>query len=382
MTIGIPVSGCDLGQSGISRYLIELLRGLAALPGDEQYILIGSEAALTVFDPGHPRFGRLVIAERWTKPLPNLLWNALSLPSVAAKAGLDALFFPAANRRLPARSSLPVVGTVHDLSSLHMKGKYPLSHELYIHHIVPSLIRKLDGVIAVSGATRDDLVQTVGLRAQDIEVIHHGVDLVRFSPSAAQAGSQAAAQRFGLQQPYLLYVSRLEHPGKNHVRLIQAFGDFKQKSGAPHQLVLAGSDWDRAEVVHQAADGSPWKSAIKFTGFVPDEALAGLYGGAAVYIFPSLYEGFGMPILEAMACGLPVFCSDCSSLPEVGGSAAAYFNPEDVSSIAEALMKTLDSQRMQTMRQAGLEHAGAAGWNTTAARTLAVLRRFCQGRPV
>jgi glycosyltransferase involved in cell wall biosynthesis len=381
MTIGIPISGCDLGQSGISRYLVELLRGLATLPGDEQYILIGSETALAVFDPGLPRFGRMGIPEGWTKPLPNLLWNALSLPSIAAKAGLDILFFPAANRRLPARSRLPVVGTVHDLSSLHMKGKYPLSHELYIHHIVPSLIRRLDGVIAVSGATRDDLVSTVGLAARDITVIHHGVDLARFSPTAAKAGSSAAMKRFGIQPPYLLYVSRLEHPGKNHVRLIQAFGDFKQKSGAPHQLVLAGSDWDRAEAVHQAAEGSPWKSAIKFTGFVPDEALAGLYGGAAAYIFPSLYEGFGMPILEAMACGIPVFCSDCSSLPEVGGSAAGYFNPEDISSIAEALMKTLDGKLMATMSQAGLERAGAAGWDTTAARTLAVLRQTCQGLP-
>jgi glycosyltransferase involved in cell wall biosynthesis len=380
MTIGIPISGCDLGQSGISRYLTELLRALSRMPGDEQYTLIGSETALAVFDPGLPRFKRLVMPEQWTRPLPNLVWNALWLPRIARQASLDVLFFPAANRRLPARSRLPVVGTVHDLSSLHMKGKYPLSHELYIHHIVPALIRRLDRVIAVSGATRDDLVSTVGLSPSDITVIHHGVDLDRFSPGAARTGSVAAQERFGIQQPYLLYVSRLEHPGKNHVRLIQAFGDFKQRSGAPHRLVLAGSDWDRAEVVHQTANESPWQSDINFTGFVPDDALAGLYGGAAAFIFPSLYEGFGMPILEAMACGIPVFCSDRSSLPEVGGSAAGYFDPEDQSSIAEALLKTLDSQLMEAMSLAGLERARAAGWDTTAARTLAILRQAHQGQ--
>jgi glycosyltransferase involved in cell wall biosynthesis len=373
--IGIPVSGCDWGESGISHYVIELLKALAVLPGDEEYLLFGSQAALAIYDPHSPRFALEAIPDGKAEPaMKNILWNATGLRSFVKSQRLDLLFFPAANRRMPFAAGLPVVGTVHDLSSLHVTGKYPLSHEIYIKWFVPFLIRRLDRIVSVSEATKKDTVESAGAKAERITVIPHGVDLSRFSPEACKAGAPAVAEKFGLGAPYFLYISRIEHPGKNHVRLIRAFAEFKRRTQSPMLLVLAGKDWDRAEQVHREAEASPAKADIRFTGFVSNEDVAGLYGGATALFFPSLFEGFGMPLLEAMAAGVPVFCSNCSSLPEVGGDAARYFEPEDEASISSSLEAATDGSLLGSMRQAGLARAAASGWDSTAKATLAQLR--------
>ena len=374
MRVGIAVSGCDLGESGVSRYLIELLKAIAAAPGDDEYVLFGSQAALGVFDPHSPHFSCEAIPDRAANPFPNLVWNATRLRAFARRLALDLLFFPAANRRMPFAPGVPTVGTVHDLSSLHMTGKYPLSHEIYIKLLVPFLIRRLDRIISVSEATKKDIVGTARADLSRITVIPHGVDLAKFSPESTRAAAPAVAAKFGLKEPYFLYLSRIEHPGKNHVRLIRAFAEFKRRSGLPHVLVIAGKDWDRAEIVHREAESSPSRADIVFTGFVSNEDVAGLYGAATALVFPSLYEGFGMPLFEAMAAGVPVFCSDRSSLPEVGGEAARYFDPEDESSIADSLAATADSGLLATMREAGLSRARSAGWDAAASATVAVLR--------
>lgn len=380
MKIGIPLSGCDLGKSGISRYLIELLRALAALPGDEEYFLFGSQEAGSVFMPKSPRFSFEELEASLAGNFRNVIWNATSLRAFSRKHHLDVLFFPAANRRLPFRAGIPTVGTVHDLSSLHIKGKYSFANELYIHRLVPSLIRGLDRIISISGATRDDLVGSVGVDPSRIDVIFHGVDLARFSPVVASHDAQAVSTRLGLPEKYFLYISRIEHPGKNHVRLIRAFSRFKEVTGFPHGLVLAGADWDRADVVHHEAESCSARDSIRFTGFVANEDLLGLYGGAEALFFPSLFEGFGMPILEAMAAGVPVFCSDRSSLPEVGGDVARYFNPEDESSITECLrVAASDDKLLDSMRTAGLSRTANAGWDHTALKTLAVIHEAFRG---
>ena len=378
MKVGIAVSGCDLGESGISRYLIELLKALAAAPGDEEYLLFGSRKAL---DPHDPRFALEAFEDRYAEPIPNLLWNVFQLPGFARKRKLDLLFYPAANRRMPLRPGLPVVSTAHDLSSLHMTGKYPLSHELYIKYLIPFQLRRLDSIISISEATKKDLVESAGVDAGKIIIIPHGVDLERFAPEKAKAAAPAVAAKYFLNAPYFLYISRIEHPGKNHVRLIRAFAEYKRRTGDPTLLVLAGKDWDRAEIVHREAESSPYAADIRFTGFASNEDVVGLYGGATALFFPSLFEGFGMPLLEAMAAGLPVFCSNCSSLPEVGGEAARYFDPEDEAAIAAAMAAADDQALLETMRRAGAVRTDAASWGSTAAATLAALRAATQRNP-
>jgi glycosyltransferase involved in cell wall biosynthesis len=223
-------------------------------------------------------------------------------------------------------------------------------------------------------------VGTARVDPERISVIFHGVDLARFSPLAATLDAQAVIGRLDLKPPYFLFISRIEHPGKNHVRLIRAFADFKARTGFPHSLVLAGADWDRAEFVHKTASECAARDSIRFTGFVANEDLLGLYGGAEALFFPSLFEGFGMPILEAMAAGLPVFCSDRSSLPEVGGDAAVYFNPEDEADIARKLeMAASDRNLLGSLRARGLSRTENAGWEQTARRTLELILETARG---
>jgi glycosyltransferase involved in cell wall biosynthesis len=173
----------------------------------------------------------------------------------------------------------------------------------------------------------------------------------------------------------LLYVSRIEHPGKNHVRLIHAFERLKATEHIPHQLVFAGGDWGRADEVHRVADASDYNTDILFTGFVPSSDLPDLYCGADLFVFPSLYEGFGLPVLEAMSCGVPVTCSNVSSMPEITGDAAGLFDPYDEQAIEEAVRGPLvDSELRDRYVRRGLKQSRAFSWSTTAARTLEVIR--------
>jgi glycosyltransferase involved in cell wall biosynthesis len=179
-----------------------------------------------------------------------------------------------------------------------------------------------------------------------------------------------------LQKPFFLYVARLEHPAKNHVRLISAFELFKAQTGSDWQLIFAGSDWHGAETIHQSIEASPVANDIKSLGFVKDEDLPNLYRAAGAFVYPSLYEGFGMPPIEAMACGCPVISSTRGSLGEVVGDAAAIVDPEEVKSMASALETFASSASTRDrFRVAGLKRAAQFDWARTAERTLEVYKK-------
>lgn len=385
MTIGISCFGCDRGNSGISRYLLELLEAWAHRPDGDRFVLFGSPSLRPVFfAPGSPAalspaFRWVDVGERWEKPVPSVFWHLWVLPGLCRREQIDRFFFPAANRRLGPGVPCPCVGTVHDLSSLHVKGKYSPANELYLHRLLPGLIRRLDGILSISGSTSRDLVSLLGIDPARITVIGHGVETARFA--AGRPDWPRVREKLGLPEKFLLYISRIEHPGKNHVRLIRAFELLKTKTGLPHHLVLAGADWDRAAEVHRTAETSPWAQAIHFTGFLSGADLPGLYAGADLFVFPSLFEGFGMPLLEAMAAGVPVCASDTSSLPEVGGAAARYFDPESEESMARVLEAVLtDGALRQAMVEEGLKRTSVLTWEETARQTAGLIRSVVQDR--
>ena len=207
-------------------------------------------------------------------------------------------------------------------------------------------------------------------------VILNGIDHARFNPGDHAAARAMVAQRWQLPEPFFLYVSRLEHPAKNHTRLIEAFEKFKADSGSPWQLVLAGSDWHGAEHVHAAARDSRYTKDIRFLGFVEDAVLPDLYRAASTMVYPSLFEGFGLPPIEAMACGCPVISSKCGSLGEVVGNAARIINPEDIADMAQALQEvaSLREQR-EVLIRAGLENARRFNWEDNAKRVMDVYEK-------
>jgi glycosyltransferase involved in cell wall biosynthesis len=169
----------------------------------------------------------------------------------------------------------------------------------------------------------------------------------------------------------VLCVSRIDHPIKNHIRLIEAFNIFKERTKYPHRLVLAGGDGNNASLVKEAAAVSPWRNDIFFTGHFPIKNLPELYAGADFFVFPSMYEGFGMGAVEAMACGVPAICARAASLPETAEHAALYFDPLNAEDMADRMVTvSTDREIYNECRRLGLERAKAFSWEKCVERTL------------
>lgn len=380
MRVGITTFGGDGGTSGISRYIIKLLEQLALLPDGPELEIVVYDDEKSIFVPSGDRATALSFGRRWHNPVLNVAWHQVALPRLCSKRGFDVLFLPAGNRRLPFWSPCPSVGTVHDLSSVHVAEKYDPARTVFITKVLPVLIRKLNVVLTVSESSKRDIVQHCGIPEDRVVVTPNGVDHDEYYPRDKEESLNRVQSRYHIRRPYLLYVSRIEHPGKNHARLIQAFGRMKSRVGVPHQLVLAGGDWDRSEEVHQLADQSPHRKDILFTGFVDHEDLPYLYCGADIFVFPSLYEGFGIPILEAMACGTPVACSNVSSMPEVAGDAAPMFDPNEEEEIADTMEQLLsNAARREEYVQRGLARSQEYTWSNTATKTVEAFHRAWRG---
>ena len=375
--VGVTTFGGDGGVSGISRYIIQLMRALVELPDAVRYELLAFEDEEEIFLPRSLRARGLRFARDMASPIRNVAWHQLELPGLCRARGYDVLFLPAANRRLPLVSPCPTVGTVHDLAAVHVDGKYDPARMFYIRQVLPALIRRLDHVLTVSESSRRDIIEHAGVPPEKITVTPLAADDRVFHPGDREAARARVAEAFGVTRPYVLYISRIEHPGKNHVALIRAFDRLKTKEDLPHVLVLAGGDRERAGEVHAVADAARHRADIHFTGFVPGDAVPDLYRAADCFVFPSLYEGFGLPLLEAMACATPVLSADVASLPEVAGDAAWLFEPHDEARLAELMARLLtDEDARQATIRCGLARAAQYTWARTAAQTREVLGRF------
>jgi glycosyltransferase involved in cell wall biosynthesis len=376
--IGMTTLGADRGQSGIGTYVLNLIREFDAMALGDRLELVSSASEYQHFAPA-PASVSTIAAAVGGGPLPELLWHQAGLPRLVAERRWDVLFLPAGNRRLAFRSPCPMVGTVHDLASSHLRDKYDPIRSFYNRRVIPGLIRRLAHVITVSECSKRDIVRYAGIEPDRITVIPNGVDHRRFRLRDKELAATRVGGRFGVDGPFLLYVARLEHPAKNHVRLIRAFDRLKAATGIPHQLVLAGPDWSGAEAIHAEVRTARFAADIRTLGFVAAGDLPDLYAAAELLVFPSLYEGFGIPLIEAMAMGTAVASSNAASLPEVGGDAAVYFDPRDERAMAETMERLLaDTALAGNLRSRGLVRAAGFTWRRTAMATLDVLTRTAE----
>jgi glycosyltransferase involved in cell wall biosynthesis len=376
MRVGIITFGGDGGKSGISRYIIKLLEQFDSIQDGTDFEVVVYENEKSIFIPSAERMSSVCCAERLRNPVLNVAWHQVGLPRLCYKRGYDVLFLPAANRRMPFWVPCPTVGTVHDFSSTHVEEKYDPARMFFIKKVTPVLIRRLDMVLTVSENSKKDIVSFCRIPEERVVVTPNGVDLDVYYPGDRDQAFSLIKREHDIRKPFILYVSRIEHPGKNHVGLIRAFSLLKEKTGLPHQLVLAGSEWSRADEVYKVAEQSPHVKDISFIGFVKNSDLPSLYRAADLFAFPSLYEGFGMPILEAMACGTPVVCSNQSSMPEVAGDAALLFDPYDEEDICLKMEQILSnpSLREQCVIK-GLQRSSMFSWSSTAIKTIDVIRQ-------
>jgi glycosyltransferase involved in cell wall biosynthesis len=372
--VGITTSVIQRGQTGIAQYVFALLRALIER-GTHEYTLFVLEEDLKLFEFASSKVEIVKIEERYRSPCNDILWHQMVLPGLARILRLDLLHVPS-YRRMIWSAPCPLMATIHDLAVFSVQAKYDWKRMFYGRVVAARLARRQSRILAISENTARDIVRFFKIPRDLLSVVHSGLDHKRFFPSDVVTAKRFCAEKLRLDQPFFLYVSRLEHPAKNHVRLIEAFDRFKAVTGLPWLLTLAGEDWHGASAIHQAIQNSPNAKDIRCIGFVNDALLPELYRAAEVFVYPSLYEGFGMPPLEAMACGCPAISSTRGSLGEVVGNAAAVVEPEDINSLSSQMcaVSTAPAVREQ-MREAGLAQAKRFDWTQTAAGTVEAYER-------
>jgi glycosyltransferase involved in cell wall biosynthesis len=376
MHIGIDASRITVAQrTGTEHYTFELLAALAQLDHENRYTLYCNQAPDSL-----PPLGPNVSLRHI--PFPRL-WTHARLSAELALHAPDVLFVPA--HVLPVgvllRPRMRTVVTIHDMGYMRFPEAHTASQRRYLRLSTRWGARVASRMIAISNATRDDLVRYAGASPEKISVVYHGVS-PRFRPIEDTHLIAATQAKYGITPPYFLYVGTIQ-PRKNLARLLEAFAsasrDWSLEDGhtiAQPQLVIAGKrGWLTGEIERQSNQlFGPGSSAVRFTGYIADQDLPALLSGALAFVFPSLYEGFGMPILEAMACGTPVLTSATSALPEIAGDAALLIDPEDTAALADGLARLMrDPALREDLRARGLARAAQFTWERCAAQTLAVL---------
>ena len=267
---------------------------------------------------------------------------------------------------------VPTVLTVHDLIFKLFPRYHKRLNYWFLNAAMPLFVQRADAVIAISQATRRDLITHYGTPPEKITVVYEAA-APGFRPPTPKAVAAVRA-RYGLPERFLLTVGTIE-PRKNLVRLLKALVRLRRDDSDLHLVVVGSRGWLYEDFFRRRTELG-LEDVVHLPGYVPDEDLPAVYGAATVVVMPSLYEGFGLPVLEAMACGVPVVSSRAASLPEIGGEAARYFDPTNVEEMAAVLAQVLrDTDLRAEMRAAGLEQAARFSWERTARETMAVYEK-------
>jgi len=372
MKIGIDTFACDGGKSGVGAYLSQMLRRIP--PSGNRFELFGWGYDRYAFSEDAPNLEFIPRCSMNGRSA-NAIWHMYRYPDFAKERMYDACFFPAAHKQPPYKSPCPTIGAVHDMATYWGTRRTREHLGAVLRTVFPNSLRRLDRIIAVSEWVKQELVELVRVKENRIEVVPNGVDHSAFYPRPYDEEAELLVQPFSFRRPYILYVSRIDHPIKNHVQLIKAFDVFKKRTGFPHRLVLAGKDSTNADKVHAAAVRAEFRNDIFFTGHFPVKALPELYAVADFTVFPSMYEGFGMGVVEAMASGIPVACARAASLPETAGHAAAYFDPADPEDMADRMVTlATDRELCAEYARLGIERAKDFCWDRCVERTLAIIK--------
>jgi glycosyltransferase involved in cell wall biosynthesis len=372
--IGLNAQLLSLSQSyrgaGISWYMVNLLKNLAqASPELFQYTVFLNDRGFGAQAPAlRPALTRLPTA----RPLVRLIWEQLVQPVALRRAGvnlLHALAFVA-----PLAAPCPFVVTVYDLSFLRYPEAFRPFNRWYLRHFTAHSVKRAKKVITISESTRQDVINLLGVRPERVQTIYCGVDQSFRPLPTAEVEAFKAAQ--GLPERFVLYLGTLE-PRKNVDGLIQAYARWRAQEPHAPPLILAGGKGWYYNQIFERVEALGLKDKIHFPGYVPQENLALWYNAATLFVYPSFFEGFGLPVLEAMACGTPLITSTVSSLPEVTGEAgvACLVEPGQTEVLAQRLAELMARPELRAeMRGRGLARAAQFSWEKTAQETVAVYR--------
>jgi len=369
MRIGIDAQLLAQRESGVEGCVRSLVEALAQVDDENEYVIYTHGDAPGLDLHGNPRLAVRVTALpcriRWVR----ILWQQMVLPRLLLRDRIDVLHAPAYVS--PLGAPRPVVVTMHDVIAAKFPEMCKRANAIHYGLMLPRVARKAARIIASSECTRRDIVARLHVPRQKVDVIHPGVSS-EFRPIEASEKRAQVARRMQLPRGFILFVGNLE-PKKNLPTLIRAFARVKRKRGVEQRLVIGGRRGWKCRDVFEAVQEEGLGGQVHFCGRVSDEDLAALYSMADLFVFPSLYEGFGLPPLEAMACGTPVVAGDAGSLPEVLGDAALLVRPESVSELAEAMHRALAEPSLRhDLRRKGMKRARMFDWARAARETVAV----------
>jgi glycosyltransferase involved in cell wall biosynthesis len=373
MRVGVDYTAAINQSAGIGRFVRCLFDAVTTLDRENEYVLLHAAP-----EPG--RSAALPIAPnvsgrelRFRERIMNVMWHRMkiSFPVDLLTGPLDIFHSP--DFVLPPVRQATTILTVHDLAFLLFPECADQRLRAYLEQVVPRSVARANYIIADSENTKNDLVCLLDANPDRVSVIPGGVD-PHFQP-APQEAIEDVQRAYGLVHPYVLGVGVIE-PRKNFPRLIEAFTRFRRNMDEPYQLVIAGGKGWLSDETYREAERSAYATDIRFPGYVPDARLPALYTGARAFAYPSLYEGFGLPVLEAMACGTPVVCANTSSLPEFAGDAALLVPPEDPGAIASALERVCREDGLgNQLRRRGCERARDYTWERSAELLIALYNR-------
>jgi glycosyltransferase involved in cell wall biosynthesis len=356
------LAGRDKGGTGV--YSARLLEQFAGR----------KELYMEVLEGRHQSFSANGVISRGWGTVSNLLWTHAFLPRILRRVNADLLHAP--GFIAPLVTACPVVVTVHDISYLLYPAHFSRWWATYLKAMMPQTVKSAAAIVCVSEHSKRDVVATYKLSAQKVSVVPNGVDHDRFYPGAALDYDWACS--LGIREDYILHVGAFSYR-KNIPVLLRAVAHLRSKGmWTKRQLVLAGPQdlsLKGAHEVFETIQELDLSTSVVLTGHIPNRHLPGLYAHAALLVMPSLYEGFGLPVLEAMATGTPVVASNASSLPEVAGGAAILFPTQDYFALADSIEEVLEHRSVaKELRQRGLERARQFSWQRAAEETIAVYR--------
>lgn len=356
-------------QAGVSRFTEQMVRALQERDTGASYSVFLNDTARGGFiDSANMRFHYTRLPAG--KPAVRILWEQMVLPALAAR--LDVLHCPV--NVLPLSAPCPAVLTIHDLTFLRYPERFRPERQRYLAALTRVSAKRARRIMTDSANTKADVTELFDVPPERIEVVYPGLDDAVFHPFPEDELTEFR-RRKGLPETFILYVGTLE-PRKNVASLVRAFALLSERGVSEVPLVIGGGRGWMYDEIFAEVERSGQSDQVVFPGYIPPEELAQWYAAATVFVYPSLYEGFGLPALEAMACGTPVIVSNTSSLPEVVGDAGIQVDPLRTDELAEALVEVLQSKaKREQMAQAGLLQAASFTWNKAAQQLMQIYRQ-------
>ena len=369
----VAIDARKLHDFGIGTYIRNLLRHLARIDRDSEYVLLCREADIGVAAQLGPNF-RAVL-----EPSPNYsLREQIHVPWILRRERPDV--FHAPHYVLPPLTRCRSVVTIHDCIHL-MFPQYLPNRAAYVYARASmwSAARQAHRILTVSEASKRDIMHFFSVPPDKVVVVYNAIE-ERFAATPSAEAIERVRERYQLTHQFVLYVGNIR-PHKNLVRLIEAFAELRARGFDDLKLLIIGDEISKLPALRRAVHSYKLHKHVRFLGYLEDETLAILYRLAAVFVFPSLYEGFGLPPIEAMASGTPVVTSNVSSMPEVAGNAAVLVDPYNVESIVEGIARVLtDPALAAELRRKGMARAREFSWTRSVARTREVYEEVCAPR--